>query len=320
MFSRSPTEPPPLKVRKTTHVGPSYTARRPIYAPQTSGHSRRNRQSTLADDRQQPSPSTGNETESQPYVGSDATRDDGDAVVAPHWGHFRYRRNSSAKKGSSSRHSSSQGSNINSDDSKEGQVASGSTRRNKNVAYNAHKYKEDLIYFPKFEKSTKHGVFTPLKGKTEIPLFIVSRREITNNCTAEAPTAFSPPSAMRMPSVPPPSLPMSSVTTPTAHYEMSGEEWFNLMNPWAKYSVELNRPPNRPRSPPVVYDEPTPEISDYEDSSEEEYSYDVMDTGEESEMEVEEERMDEDGMRGVKRVREEGSDVDDPRHKKLPRM
>lgn len=179
----------------------------------------------------------------------------------------------------------------------------------------------------------KHGIVTPMKGKEEIPLFIVSRREITNKRTTEAPTASPPPPpplsairtlsvlapSMSMPTVPPPSAPVSSVTPPMGYYEISGEDWFNLMNPWAKYSVELNRPPNRPRTPPVVYDEPTPEIEDYEDYEEEEYSYDVMDADEETEMEVEvEEGME--GMRGVKRIREEGSDVDDPRHKKLPRV
>lgn len=312
MFSRSPTEPPPLKVQKTTY-GPSYTAHRPIYAPQTSGHSRMNWQSVLADGGQQSSPSTRNGTGSQPYVlGSNATRDDSAAAVAAHWG------NSFAQRGSSSKSSSFQGSNV---DSSEGQVASGSTRAREDVAYNARKYDEGMIYLPKYDESTKRGIFVPTKGKTEIPLFIVSRRETTNKGVTEVPTAcLPPPSAMWLPSTPIPAVSMSSVTTPMAHYEMSGEDWFNLMNPWAKYSVELNRPPNRPRSPPAVYDEPMPEISDYEDSSEEEYNYNVMETDEESEMEVEEERMDEDGMRGVKRVREDGSDVDDLRHKKLPRV
>lgn len=312
------------------HGGPGYTARGPIYVPQMSGQSRRNRQSTLANDRQQSSPGTGNETKSQQHVlGSNATMDD-DNAVAPHWGRFRYRHTRSPKQGSSRRSSNSQGSDF---DSNEGQLASGSSSRNENVAYNAHKYEEELIYFPKVDKSMKHGIVTPMKGKEEIPLFIVSRREITNKRTTEAPTASPPPPpplsairtlsvlapSMSMPTVPPPSAPVSSVTPPMGYYEISGEDWFNLMNPWAKYSVELNRPPNRPRTPPVVYDEPTPEIEDYEDYEEEEYSYDVMDADEETEMDVEvEEGME--GMRGVKRIREEGSDVDDPRHKKLPRV
>lgn len=125
-------------------------------------------------------------------------------------------------------------------------------------------YEEEILYLPKVDPALKYGGIVSQDGDTEIPLFVISRREKTNQSNTEAPTA-SPPT-VRIPS-------LSMVTQQT-----STMDCFTSMFPWAKYSVELNKPTNVPYTLTLTTAtrEPTPVLKTEED-------FDATEGGSESE-------------------------------------
>lgn len=141
------------------------------------------------------------------------------------------------------------------------------------------KYRDEINYLPEVDPPLNQDEILSRDGKTEIPLLVVPRREPTNTDITEAPSAF--------PNHPPvPSL--STVTRQTYTTDC-----FNSMFPWAKYSVELNKPVNIPCIPPLaVNSEPATEEEDF------------ATTDEEGELESGSASEDNGAPKGVKRMRD----------------
>lgn len=151
-------------------------------------------------------------------------------------------------------------------------------------------HKEEILDLPKADPSLKYGRIVLRDGDTEIPPLVVSHRVTTNRNNTEAPTA-----SINHPRVP-------SLSTVTQH--TSTMDHFTAKFPWARYSVELNRPTNIPYvpMPPAVKRESTPVlVTDEEDFS-------TTEEANESESESDSEPTESD--RGSKRTWNEASDGD----------
>lgn len=116
-------------------------------------------------------------------------------------------------------------------------LPSGDTRAHSSKPIFTPEYEEEILYLPKVDPSLKYGGIVSQDGNTEIPLFVLSRRKRTNIGNTGAPTA-SPPT-VRTPS-------LSTVT------QMTSMDCFTSMFPWAKHSLELNKPTNVPYTPTPV--------------------------------------------------------------------
>lgn len=149
---------------------------------------------------------------------------------------------------------------------------------------------KEIRHLPQADPSFEHGGIVSQNDNPEIPLLVVSRRETLNKGNTEAPTA-----SINHPRVP-------SLSTVTQH--ASTIDSFSAMFPWARYSVELNRPTNIPCVPPpaAVNRESTPVLV-----TDEEY---FSTTEEVSESERESVRESAESDRGSKRTWSEASDGD----------